>query len=92
MAAFALSLHTVWASAQSARGVGGGPACSTRLHLRACWHQTRPLRPRLQTAGYLMSYQGLKFASVHDAGHHVAYFKPAHALQMIAAFLDGRLP
>lgn len=45
-----------------------------------------------QTAGYVTPYQGLTLVSVHGAGHHVSYFKPAQALQMISAWLDDRLP
>lgn len=45
-----------------------------------------------QTAGYVTPYKGLTLVSVHGAGHHVSYFKPRQALQMISAWLDDRLP
>jgi serine carboxypeptidase-like clade 2 len=45
-----------------------------------------------ETAGYVTPYQGLTLAAVHGAGHHVSYFKPRQALQMISAWLDGGLP
>ena len=37
-------------------------------------------------------YEGLALVTVHDAGHEAPYYKPTQALQMMRAFLEGRLP
>ena len=40
-----------------------------------------------QVGGYVVSYEGLTFATVRGAGHMVPYTQPARALHLFQAFL-----
>ena len=42
-----------------------------------------------QTAGYSTEYEGLSFATLHEAGHAAPYFQPSAALQMITSFIGN---
>jgi len=48
-----------------------------------------PWRHNGQVAGFEQRFQGLRFATVHGAGHEVPAFKPGPSLQLLQAFLDG---
>ncbi len=46
-----------------------------------------------QTGGYATDYEGLSFATLHEAGHAAPYFQPSAALQLISSFIkDEPLP
>jgi len=42
-----------------------------------------------QVAGFELRFDGLRFATVHGAGHEVPAFKPGPSLQLFNAFLEG---
>jgi len=42
-----------------------------------------------QVGGYLVVFEGFKFATVHGAGHEVPTYMPARALQLFQNYLNG---
>ena len=54
--------------------------------MSALTHPPRTTHP--QTAGNVTPLKGLPFVTVHDAGHHVPFSKPAQAKQMIEVLVQ----